>query len=428
MESFDRSDLLGSGSFCDVFLCTERASGEQYAMKVVPRSGGPQDQATVMEEHCLRRLAGSPCVVELLCSFDSPFEWIGVLEFCSGGELWKFVKDTGCYLETEVQWFAAQMVEALAVVHDALIVHRDVKCENFLLTSENLLKIIDFGTARDAQHPEVETMLLGPQYKHHVGTPNFMAPEAINGRANDQRSDLWSLGGAIYQLALGVPPYNAPTPFLIMSKAQNGAGAWLPSCGCSERLQDLIRSLMQSDPSSRLGAGGTLSILEHPLFTDAPSTAPVATPLAEGLRHCARAAAGEAARAAAPLDNVDFHIFGGPKGPASQPQGAEVERLLQDLPAVVAGEGQGLLKAVLAAADGAAADFGMRLASAAASGSLPSLAKEYLQRVSEVVEQKKREESGLEELVGLAPSDEASTARGSLPDEEVQRRKCCCLL
>lgn len=71
-------------------------------------------------------------------------------------------------------------------------------------------------------------MLLGPQYEHHVGTPNFMAPEAIEGKANDQRSDLWSLGAALLQLLLGAPPFNAPTQFLILTKAQRGH-FWLPS-------------------------------------------------------------------------------------------------------------------------------------------------------------------------------------------------------
>merc|ERR1712096_337765 len=109
------------------------------------------------------------------------------LEMCEGGELWEQIQKSGCVEDGAAAWYSSQMVEALAGVHDAGVVHRDVKCENFLLVDQRSrrLKLIDFGTARDLEHPDVQTMVLGPQYLHHVGTPNFMAPEAIHNKGND---------------------------------------------------------------------------------------------------------------------------------------------------------------------------------------------------------------------------------------------------
>merc|ERR1719480_153516 len=143
-----------------------------------------------MEAHCLRRLERSQFVARLFWDFDSPGRWIGILELCFG-ELWNLIRHRGSLLPAETSWYASQMVEALAACHAAGIVHRDVKCENFLVGEEGRVKLIDFGTARDTLHPEVPVMMMGPQYEHHVETPNFMSPEAVVGKANDKRSDLW---------------------------------------------------------------------------------------------------------------------------------------------------------------------------------------------------------------------------------------------
>jgi len=460
LEDFSRGDLLGNGSFCDVLRCTERRSGSSYAMKVVPKRKSPHDQAIAVEEHCLKRLAASPSVVNLICSFDSPLEWIGVLEFCEGGELWAHIKDCGCCLEGEAPWYAAQMVEALAAVHDAGIVHRDVKCENYLLTAEQRLKIIDFGTARDDRHPEVQPMLLGPQYEHHVGTPNFMAPEAIHGKANDQRSDLWSLGCAVYQLVLGAPPFNASTPFLVMDKAQKG-NLWMPALGFEDDLRDLVRKLVCAEPGARLGAAGgrTRAVLEHPFLARRPDGQPPDTPLAAGLRRCARAGAAEAASAeaadAARQEDGGYFTLGGPPAPPQSEPGVETAKLLQELPAVLDGQGcadpagQALLTAVREAAAGATsapAEFAAQLARAVeAVEALPASARALLGRCAEVVEQRRKEASAevtLDEDESELESEEASDDYGAKPkaggagrqgqaehddvDDRVRRPRRCC--
>eukprot|EP00929_Paragymnodinium_shiwhaense_P036810 TRINITY_DN19696_c0_g1_i2.p1 TRINITY_DN19696_c0_g1~~TRINITY_DN19696_c0_g1_i2.p1 ORF type:complete len:267 (-),score=62.42 TRINITY_DN19696_c0_g1_i2:479-1279(-) len=203
LQDFTEDMYISAGSFCTVVRCIEKKTGEAFAMKQVPKKRGGIDQGIAMEAHCLGRLLGSPRVVSLLHAFDTPCMWYGILELCPAGELWSYVRHCGCCLEGEAEWYASQMVEALHVVHTAQIVHRDVKCENFLVADGRLLKLIDFGTARDLAHPEVGTMKIGPAYEHHVGTPNFMAPEVVHGKANDRRSDLWSLGCSVCQLLPG---------------------------------------------------------------------------------------------------------------------------------------------------------------------------------------------------------------------------------
>ncbi|CAJ1356477.1 unnamed protein product [Effrenium voratum] len=284
LGDFQFHDVINIGSFCEVVLCTNSRTSQKYAAKRVVRRGKPCDQAIVMEAHCLRRLRSNPLVAKLVCDFDSPAEWVGILEWCQAGELWEDIKHCGCVADGEFSWYASQMVKALAAVHSLGIIHRDVKCENFLLTRERTVKLIDFGTARDVSFPEVQPMMLGPQYEHHVGTPNFMSPEAVDGKANDRRSDLWSLGCAMAQLLTGVPPFNAQTPFLVLSKAKAG-NLWLPSSQETE----LIRQLVTKDPSGRLGAADTATILRHPALSTSETTPPVRSDLVEALRLLGRA-------------------------------------------------------------------------------------------------------------------------------------------
>jgi len=299
LEHFTRVDCLGTGSFCNVMKCTDSVGGKQYAMKLVDKKNGPAEQAITMEVHCLQRLQASPLVISLLWQTHLPGQWIGVLELCTDGELWAYVRHCGCCVDGEVAWFARQMVEALAVVHAAGIAHRDVKCENFLISEERRIKIIDFGTARDNQHPNVQVMLLGPQYEHHVGTPNFMSPEAINGRTNDHRSDLWSLGCSFYQLITGSPPFEGtpigPTPFLILTKAQKGL-KWMPEKGMAPEERDLVQQLTHANPEKRLGSSDTRAVLEHTFFKLGNGLRPPSeTPLARGLRCLGHAVADERA-------------------------------------------------------------------------------------------------------------------------------------
>lgn len=349
-EDFSVSEWIGTGSFCEVARCMDRVSGNEYAMKRVPKRKTGVDQACAMEAHCLRQMERSPLIVTLLWDFDTQHEWVGILELCQGGELWVKVKHCGCMLPGESAFYASQMVEALAAVHAAGIVHRDLKCENFMLTKTRDLKLIDFGTARDTTHPEVRPMLIGPQYEHHVGTPNFMSPEAVHGKANDRKSDLWSLGCSIYQLVVGAPPFSAPTHFLVLDKAQKGV-LWWPPLGVSPQERDLISQLIQVDPDSRMAArtGQTKRVLSHALFAVVPPRPPAETPFSCGMRCVAKTIymEGEAAialdeklanEANGSEDEMPMQLFGAAAMPAAAaPEiGEPTARLPAELPAAIA--------------------------------------------------------------------------------------------
>mmetsp|Transcript_44627 Transcript_44627/g.105821 ORF Transcript_44627/g.105821 Transcript_44627/m.105821 type:complete len:512 (+) Transcript_44627:151-1686(+) len=439
LENFARGDFLGTGSFCEVIQCTDKLTNRQYAMKIVPKKMSALDQACAMEAHCLRALEASEHIVTLFWEFDASLEWVAILEWCEGGELWALVRNCGCAVEEESTWYTCQMVEAMSVCHRAGIVHRDIKCENFLLTKERRLRLIDFGTARDTSHPEVRPMMLKPSYEHHVGTPNFMAPEAVHGKANNFCSDLWSLGCAVYQLILGVPPFNAPTPFLVMEKVIAG-NLWMPTRGMKAEERNFIQQLIQVEPKARLGAKDhARRLLYHPLLNNRPSEPPEPDSLSRVLVQVSRAISDETdaglAAATASEDACDeqaFAVFGQPPVCKAEP-GEALRRLRRDVSELVnAGtpqtELQVLVTAVQRALDqaessGKPEDFATILADFAENqaAEVPVFARSLLGRYAEMAEQRKREAMeqanfGAGDGGGEDESAEASSAQDSEDD------------
>ena len=107
---------------------------------------------------------------------------------------------------------ARQFAEALAVAHDAGVIHRDVKPENALVDSDGVLKVMDFGIARLAENTGTTVAGL------IVGTPTYMSPEQLAGEEIDGRADLYSLGAVIYECLTGHPPFEAPTLVALIAK------------------------------------------------------------------------------------------------------------------------------------------------------------------------------------------------------------------
>eukprot|EP00918_Siedleckia_nematoides_P105918 GHVU01231192.1.p1 GENE.GHVU01231192.1~~GHVU01231192.1.p1 ORF type:complete len:273 (+),score=28.59 GHVU01231192.1:1014-1832(+) len=138
-----------------------------------------------------------------------------------------------------------------------------------MLTSSWRLKVIDFGCAVDTQHPEVKpsgnTTRAGKEYLHYAGTPQFMPPEAVDNKRSDFRNDLWSLGCTIFQVLTGIPPFQAPSEFLIFCKIKDCSLEMTPNV--PQVAADLIKRLIKTDAEERLGANGDFAAIRgHEFF------------------------------------------------------------------------------------------------------------------------------------------------------------------
>jgi len=213
------------GTVVDGFTLGERlnAGGAGYVFRVTPAAGADPGFALVMklpavgpgeplegvvgfemELMVLPALTG-PHVPRIVASGDLRGVPHLVMEFVEGQPLMERVKAAPLAL-AEVARIGAAVADALQSVHAQQVVHHDLKPENIILRRDGTAVLIDFGFAHHARYPD----LLAEERRFAAGSAPYVSPEQLRGLRGDPRSDLFSLGALLYELAVGELPYGIP--------------------------------------------------------------------------------------------------------------------------------------------------------------------------------------------------------------------------
>ncbi len=141
------------------------------------------------------------------------------MEFLQGRELRDIMNDSGLLPVDQVLDIVTQVAQGLAYAHEYEIVHRDVKPSNIMVVRDGHAKITDFGIARMA------SSAVRTQTGMVLGSPKYMSPEQVMGKAIDQRSDIFSLGVMLYEMLTGQAPFNGENINAIMYQTLNAVPA-----------------------------------------------------------------------------------------------------------------------------------------------------------------------------------------------------------
>ncbi len=211
-----RYDVLGEaghGSMGNVYKARDRETGETVALKLLkPEIASDQ---VMMERFKNELLFARKITHKNVCRVHD-FNRIGgiaytSMEFVEGESLRSVMNRFGGLPVRKAIGVALQICSGLKEAHAQGIVHRDLKPENVMIDSQGNVKIMDFGIARSM---EAGTRLTGSM----VGTPAYMAPEQVGGKAIDYRTDIYSLGLMLYEMFTGMPAFTADTPVAVALK------------------------------------------------------------------------------------------------------------------------------------------------------------------------------------------------------------------
>ncbi|PVU91639.1 hypothetical protein BB561_004293 [Smittium simulii] len=251
-------NTLGTGTFGRVYLCRNKTSLQHYAIKVLKKAQIVKLKQVehIENEKQILSFVSHSYIVKLEEAFQDTRNLYMVLEYIPGGELFSHLRRVGRFSEEIARFYAAEIVFVIAFLHSKNVVYRDLKPENLLLDQFGHIKITDFGFAKFV---EERTWTL-------CGTPEYLAPEIIQGKGHGKAVDWWAIGILIYEMIVGYPPFFDTNPFGTYYKILF-CDLEFPSF-VSPSARDIISSFLSVDVSKRLGnlENNAADVVRHPWF------------------------------------------------------------------------------------------------------------------------------------------------------------------
>ncbi|MFJ2378508.1 tetratricopeptide repeat protein [Streptomyces sp. NPDC087769] len=216
-------DLIGRGGMGEVWRARDESLGRHVAVKCLKPMGSQHDQSftRVLRERFRREARVAAALQHRGVTVVHDFgEHEGVLylvmELLDGRNLSQLLEDNKQHPlpVPDVVDIAEQVADALGYTHQQGIVHRDLKPANIMRLADGTVKICDFGIARLGHDIGFTSRLTGTGIA--MGTPHYMSPEQISGGQIDHRSDLYSLGCVLYEIATGVPPFDLDDAWAVL--------------------------------------------------------------------------------------------------------------------------------------------------------------------------------------------------------------------
>ena len=245
---------IGRGTFSKVKLAINKTTNQKVAIKILEKSKivESDDLERIIREMEIIIEFNHPNVIRVHEIFETEDNYLIIMDYCSGGELFNYIVQCQNLEEDEASLFYYQLINGIEYVHSKNIVHRDLKPENLLIDNNGLLKIIDFG---------LSNYFNGEYLSTPCGSPCYASPEMVGGNEYDGFGiDIWSTGIILFAMICGYLPFEDSDNEKLFKKILK-CKVFFPA-HVSLEARDLMKKILVTDPKKRI----TLKLIKEHKF------------------------------------------------------------------------------------------------------------------------------------------------------------------
>jgi len=253
---YELLELIGVGGMADIYRARDVQEDRIVAVKILKTefAGSEEFLRRFRNESKAIALLSHPNIVKIYdVGFTDKVQFI-VMEYVDGITLTDYIEQQGVLKWRDAVHFTVQVLRALQHAHDRGIVHRDVKSSNVMLLRDGTIKVMDFGIARFNRENN-KTMS-----EKTIGSVHYISPEQARGDITDERSDIYSVGVALYEMLTGRKPFDGDTPVAIALKhmQSNPKRPTEINETIPEGLEQIVLRAMQKEPQARYQTAGEM--------------------------------------------------------------------------------------------------------------------------------------------------------------------------
>ena len=247
IKKYIKGRLLGKGGFAKCYEFINQETEHSSAAKIIPKKSLVKSRAKqkLISEIKIHKSLHHTNIVAFEHYFEDSENVYLLIEICLNQTLNELLKRRKKLTELEVQCYAVQIIKALKYLHNHRVIHRDLKLGNLFISDKMEIKVGDFGLATKLEFD-------GERKRTVCGTPNYIAPEILEGKTgHSYEVDIWSLGVIMYTLIIGKPPFETNNVKETYKRIKIGNYTFPEHAVISEPAKDLIQSILVLDPYKR---------------------------------------------------------------------------------------------------------------------------------------------------------------------------------